>query len=80
MHLFLVPLYLEACGGSYCAYEEPETKVKHTTDLRESQLIPALKPGVLGGTEQVKGNIGLLLPTQVPIHRSVLSTHGSQDC
>lgn len=58
---------------------EAETQAKYTTDLRASQLIPALKPGVLGGIDQVEGNIGLL-PTEVPIHRSVLPTHGLRDC
>lgn len=52
----LVPLYLRACSGIYCAYEEPETRAK---DLRANQLIPALKPRVSSGTGQVKGNTGL---------------------
>lgn len=78
MHLFSVPLHPETCGSSYCAYEDLETQAKHTTDLRASQLIPALKPRVLGGTEELKGNTGLLLPTQVPIHQSVPPTHGLQ--
>lgn len=55
----LVPLYLEACSGIYCAYEEAETRAK---DLRASQLIPALKPRVLSGTEQVRGNTALCSP------------------
>lgn len=55
----LVPLYLEACGGIYCACEEAETGAK---DLRASQLIPALKPRVLSGTGQVRGNAGLCFP------------------
>lgn len=58
---------------------KPNARLKgvlQDNDLRASQLIPVLKPGVLGGTEQVKGNTDVLLPTQVPIHQSVLPTHG----
>lgn len=42
MHLFLVPLYPEACGSSYCVYENLETQAKHITDLR-ADLSPETK-------------------------------------
>lgn len=41
MNLFLVPLYLEVCGGSYCAYKESDTQAKHTTGFKVKSADPS---------------------------------------